>query len=169
MLNRKIEIAVALVFATLILFGFYLTSQIDLAFSIDLEQVSGPRAYPGIIFASMLFFNVLLLAQQCLKLRKRRSEAGGAAASDEPLFAPAAIKVVWVLLALIVFVLTYERLGYLLTMLPLMLVVAKMNGAEKNTTAVLVCAALYILCLVVFRYGLDTVLPEGLLGIDMVL
>ena len=58
MANPRVELAVTLVFVGLVILGLYLTSQIDLAFSSDLETFSGPRAYPGLILSIMLLLFV---------------------------------------------------------------------------------------------------------------
>jgi len=70
--------------------------------------------------------------------------------------------------ALTVFVLLFERVGYILTMIPLLVLVAHLCGARSWVISTVVSLCLTALCLVIFRYGLATVLPEGLFGIDAV-
>ena len=71
MLNPRIELAVTLAFVFAILFGLYQTSQIDLAFSSDLETFSGPRAYPGLILSALLVLSLSIAAIQCRRPDRR--------------------------------------------------------------------------------------------------
>ena len=78
--------------------------------------------------------------------------------------APAAI-----LLAIIVlFCFALEPIGYILTMIPLLIVTSRLNGARNWPVKIVVSALLATVCLVIFRYALNTVLPEGILGIDRI-
>jgi len=162
MLNQRIELAVTLTFVIAILLGLFLTSRIDLAFSSDLETFSGPRAYPGLILSVLLALIVLVGANQIRKL-VRNSDQGS---EHEPFFDRRAILSASLFASLVVFVLTFERIGYILTMVPLLILVALLCGARSAPRVVLAAVGFAAVCLVIFRYGLATILPEGLLGID---
>lgn len=160
MLNPRVELAITLAFMSLILLALYFTSQIDLAFSSDLETFSGPRAYPGLILGVLLFLNFGVAVSQ---IRGVRDELR---ATTEPFFSERS-KWAGVLFALLlIFVLTFEPVGYILTMVPLLIGVAFLCGAQRPVWAVIVAVGLTAVCLVTFRYGLSTVLPEGVFGID---
>ena len=64
-LRQRELVSVCMLFAVVI-FYFYLTTQIDLAFSSELEKITGPRAYPRIILGAMTFLGLLLLFQAFL-------------------------------------------------------------------------------------------------------
>lgn len=162
-MTTRFELIVACGFLVLILFGLHQTYQIDLAFSSDLETFSGPRAYPGLILGLTLAMTLGVLAS--LLLSPRPASGDDAA----PLFHRGTLKAIWVLAALAGFVLLLEPVGYLLTMVPLLMVTARMNGARRWLTAAMVSILMALACLAVFRYGLNTVLPEGVLGIDAIL
>ena len=68
--------------------------------------------------------------------------------------------------ALLAFVLAFEPLGYLLTMVPLLMATAYLCGCRNGWRNLLVAVAASLVCLAALRYGLDTVLPEGVLGVD---
>lgn len=149
----------ALVIAAAALVGLILTSQIDLAFSSHLNALTGPRGYPGLILAGIL---VLALA---LAVRAPARQA----AEEEPAQPGGRARAAGVYLALCLFVLLFEPLGYILAMPPLLVAVAMLGGARRWADAVAVAVLMAIICLLAFRYGLDTVLPEGILGVDMIL
>ena len=158
----RFELVVACAFLVLILLGVQQTYRIDLAFSSDLETFSGPRAYPGLILGLMLVANLGVIAS--LLFSRQPVER-----SDEPLFTRGTVDAAIVLLALVVFVFTFEPLGYLVAMIPLLIVSSMMNGARNLLVAAIVSTLMALACLVIFRYVLNTVLPEGVLGIDMIL
>lgn len=162
MLSARTELVAGLVFTVLIALALVMTSRIDLAFSSDLETFSGPRAYPGIILGVMLALNLAVVAQQLLRIRS--GETGGV----EPVLTGGMRLAAAVFAALVAFLLAFEPVGYILTMVPLLFVAALLNGARSPVAAAVVAVALSAVCLVIFRYGLNTVLPEGVLGIDMV-
>jgi len=54
MIKTRAELIVTLLLIAAVLWGFFLTSRIDLAFSSELETFSGPRAYPNLILCVML-------------------------------------------------------------------------------------------------------------------
>jgi hypothetical protein len=154
--QRELVSATALI-AT-VAFFFYLTSQIDLAFSSELEKLTGPRAYPRIILGAMSIVGLMLLFQAWMapkdKLKKTRW-------SD--------LRAVLFALALIIlFASIFEPLGYLLTVPPLVFAAALLNRAQNMKAAVLVAITASLTLLVTFRYGLNTVLPEGIFAIDQV-
>ena len=158
MKKARAELIVTLLLIVAVLWGFFLTSRIDLAFSSDLETFSGPRAYPGLILGVML----VLLGGTALQLVR------GPQDRDAFAFSETTWRAVGLFAALTAFVLLFERVGYILTMVPLLVLVARLCGARSwviNTVAALCLTAV---CLVIFRYGLATVLPEGLFGIDAV-
>jgi hypothetical protein len=72
----------------------------------------------------------------------------------DPLFTRGTWNALIVFIALILFTLLFERLGYILTMIPLLIVVAIMIGAKNNIAVALVSILLAITCLTIFRYGL---------------
>lgn len=151
----------ALTFTLAICVALYLTSRIDLAFSSDLETFSGPRAYPAMILGAMLVFNVITVLQSGFA---RQDAAPDPARTGLPRTGHA-----MALFAVLVgFCFVFEPVGYLLTMIPLLILVAWLNGARNWPVTILVSVVLALTCLVIFRYALDTVLPEGLLGIDAV-
>ncbi|MEP1207740.1 MAG: tripartite tricarboxylate transporter TctB family protein [Rhizobiaceae bacterium] len=165
MANPRGEFAITLVFIGLVLVGLYLTSRIDLAFSSDLETFSGPRAYPGLILSIMLLF---FAGSAAIQLRNLFRRTAGSSEYQEFIGARA----LWSLalfIALLGFVLLFEEVGYILTMVPLLTVVALLCGAANKTKALIVAICLTTACLIIFRYGLATVLPEGLFGIDAVI
>lgn len=125
MLNPRVEIGVALAFAVAILWGLYQTSQIDLAFSSDLETFSGPRAYPGLILIAMLTLCLAIAGAQFRGLMRGSDDE-----SDHHTFLDK--RVCWsagLLVALCVFILAFERIGYVLTMVPLLTLVACLTSA----------------------------------------
>lgn len=156
MQTTKAPLLFALAFTAAILLGFYLNSRIDLAFSSDLETFSGPRAYPGMILAAMLAFNLLTLFQS-------RQKAPTSVTST-----PRTLQAMALFAVLVLFCFVLEPVGYILTMIPLLIIVARLNGAKSWALTILTSTLLSITCLVIFRYALDTVLPEGLLGIDRI-
>lgn len=157
--QREIRSAIALIVLTVI--GFHLTSRIDLSFSSDLERFTGPRAYPRMILGVMLVLSVLILVRA---LRMPRREPGAARLSLAQLS-----RIGGALFAIAVFVAFFKPLGYILSMPLLMIAVAALNGAKRVWPVVLTAVVATAICLVLFRYGLNTVLPEGLLGIDQIL
>jgi hypothetical protein len=54
----------------------------------------------------------------------------------------------------------------LITLVPLLIAFGYLNGADNLARNALFSVVAAAACLVVFRYGLNTVLPEGILGID---
>ena len=159
MQTTKTPLLITLIFTAAILIGFYLTSRIDLAFSSDLETFSGPRAYPGMILGAILAFNVVTVFQS-----RKEAPSGAIPQISKPRFWQA--MALFAVLVLFCFVL--EPVGYILTMIPLLIFVARLNGAKSWTVTIIASVLLAITCLVIFRYALDTVLPEGLLGIDRI-
>lgn len=164
MLNPRVELVVTLTFVLAILFGLYQTSQIDLAFSSDLETFSGPRAYPGLILSLLLFLSLAIAATQIRSLF-RGSEQG---LVHEPFLNGRTLWSSGLFLSLCVFILFFESIGYILTMVPLLTLVAVLCGAKSLLRALVISVCLTAFCLVIFRYGLATVLPEGIFGIDTV-
>lgn len=164
MLNPRIELAVSVGFIVAILFGLYQTSRIDLAFSSDLETFSGPRAYPGLILSILLVLFVSIAAGQ---FRRVLSDTG----IDSGQVAFLGNRILWsaaLMASLCVFVLSFESIGYILTMVPLLTFVGLLCGARSVLRSIVVSVCLAAVCLMIFRYGLATVLPEGILGIDTV-
>ncbi len=160
---RRVELLSALVMSMLILYGFYLTSLIDLTLSSELETFTGPRAYPRIILAGMFVLALMLVGKAWANRQDDEIDSGPV----EP-FHPRLTKVAMALLILVIFAALFEPLGYLLTLVPLLMAIGYLNGADnlaRNATYSILSMAT---CLVIFRYGLNTVLPEGLLGIDQI-
>lgn len=153
-------------FTGLVAAALYLTRGIDLAFSKDLATLVGPRAYPRMVLGALLVMSCLLL------LRSFRAMKADALTTDrrgDPVrFRPhKALKVGAVFAATLGFALTFEPLGYLVTVPAIMMVIAHVNGGRNYPAMLATSLAMALLCLLVFRYGLNTVLPEGVLGIDM--
>lgn len=165
MINPRVELAITLAFIGAVLVGLYLTSQIDLAFSSKLETFSGPRAYPGLILSIMLVLFAGVGATQMRAMFRRDPDNFEYA----PLFDKQSLWAAALFAALLAFVLTFESVGYILTMVPLLTIVAMLCGATNKMRAFVVAVFLTAVCLITFRYGLATVLPEGWFGIDAVL
>lgn len=159
---RKAEIVGVAALLALVLFGFYQTSLIDLTLSSELETFTGPRAYPRIILGAML----LLLFFQLLKLGIDRNNVAGTDTSQPR--HPRLTKVVVAIATLVLFSATFEPLGYLITVIPLLVAAGYLNGARSPSQIVVFSVIAAAICLVVFRYGLNTVLPEGVFGIDKI-
>lgn len=164
MRNSRVEFAVSIGFIAAILFGIFQTSRIDLAFSSDLEAFSGPRAYPGLILLVLLVLFVSIAAGQVRKILRNT----GRSAEQVSFLDKRAIWSAALMVSLCVFVLTFESIGYILTMVPLLTLVGLLCGAQSVYRSFVVSVCLTAACLVIFRYGLATVLPEGILGIDTV-
>jgi hypothetical protein len=164
MLTPRVELAITGGFVAFILTGLYFTSRIDLAFSSDLETFSGPRAYPRLILFILLALTLVTAAQQFRALRRDEP----ALSRQDAIFDKRSLLAAAMFAALLIFALTFERIGYILTMVPLLTFVALLCGATSVVRALVVSICLTAVCLVIFRYGLSTVLPEGLFGIDAV-
>ncbi len=165
MTTQRSEFAITLGLILLGLLGLYFTSLIDLAFSSDLETFSGPRAYPRIILVVFLaFISIVGINQLRVIFQDKRSRPDAPPVLDKATARPALL-----FAALVVFAIAFECVGYILTMIPLLTGVAVLCGAKKIFRALIVSLILTAVCLVIFRYGLSTVLPEGILGIDAVL
>lgn len=162
---RRIELLSALVMLVLIAGGFYLTTRIDLTLSSELETFTGPRAYPRIILSGMLILGLLLIFKAWGQLRSADPDPDEAAPMP---FHPRLTKVTLALGALVVFTAAFEPLGYIISLFPLLIAIGYLNGANNLARTALFSAAAAIICLVIFRYGLNTVLPEGILGIDQI-
>ncbi|MEM5499973.1 tripartite tricarboxylate transporter TctB family protein [Ahrensia kielensis] len=152
---RSREIAAASFFLALIAAGWGLTYNIDMTFSSDLETLTGPRAYPRLILAVMAVLAVFLLLRS-IRLPKLSEvdELGN---------------IVGVGLAIglcILFIAVFEPLGYILTMPPLVFFTGLLFGKSKPLHVALYSVVIVGLVLIALRYGLNTVLPEGLLGVD---
>ena len=158
MTKTRAELTVTLLLIAAVLWGLVLTRRIDLAFSSDLETFSGPRAYPGLILGVML---VLLVATLFQLMRKPDS-------GTPYVFGARTWRAIGLFAGLSVFVLAFEAVGYILTMVPLLVLVAHLCGARSVALSVIASLCLTAVCLVIFRYGLATVLPEGVFGIDAV-
>lgn len=157
---RQTDSISAVSILALVLFLFYQTSLIDLTLSSELETFTGPRAYPRILLSGMLFLVLLQLGRTWIG-RARET------AVDKTLpIHPRLTKVFLALLTLAMFTAVFEPLGYLITIVPLLIIVGYLNGADSLSRTVTFSVVASAICLVVFRYGLNTVLPEGLLGID---
>ncbi|MBT0958954.1 tripartite tricarboxylate transporter TctB family protein [Alphaproteobacteria bacterium KMM 3653] len=132
-----------------------LTFKIDTTFSSDLETLTGPRAYPRLILSVMAVLAALLLFRST-KLPKL-SEADGLGN----------MVVVGLAIGLcVVFVALFEPLGYIIAMPPLVFSTGLLFGKRKPLQVSLYAAVISGLVLFALRYGLNTVLPEGLLGVD---
>ena len=158
MTKTRAELIVTLLLIVAVLWGIFLTRQIDLAFSSELETFSGPRAYPGLILGVML----ALLGGTALHLLR------GPQDKETFVFSASTWRAAGLFAALTVFVLLFEQVGYILTMVPLLILVAHLCGARSLVLSTVASLCLTAACLVIFRFGLATVLPEGLFGIDAI-
>lgn len=165
MITPMRELAFTAAFVVVIVLGLFFTSRIDLAFSSDLETFSGPRAYPRLVLLSLLALTLGTALGHLGKIRRGQTPD----ARQAPLFTAQTLLAGSLFVALVVFVLTFERIGYILTVVPLLIFVARLCGARSIVRAVIVAVCLSGICLLIFRYGLSTVLPEGIFGIDAVL
>lgn len=159
---RQADLVSAVSILALVFFGFYQTSLIDLALSSELETFTGPRAYPRIILSGMLFLVFLQLGKIWIGRHKE------AAVEIALPVHPRLTKVFLALLTLTMFTAVFEPLGYLITVIPLLIIVGYLNGADNLSRTVIFSVVASAICLIVFRYGLNTVLPEGLIGIDQI-
>lgn len=163
----KRDLIAAVVAFALIIAGFFLTAKIDLSFTSDLETFSGPRAYPALILGLMLALNLVAMAQALWRLRT--ATAGAVSPADKAETVPhGRTKAALAELSLVLFVITFEYLGYILSMWPLLVAISFLFGARQLYRVILVSFLMMLSCLFLFRYGLNTVLPEGILGIDMI-
>ena len=158
MKKTRAELVVTLLLIAAVVWGLFLTGRIDLAFSSELETFSGPRAYPGLILGVML----VLLVGTALPLVRVPQDR------ETYVFGGSTLRAVGLFVALTVFVLFFEQVGYILTMVPLLVLVAHLCGARHWGFSIVASISLTAACLVIFRYGLATVLPEGFFGIDAV-
>jgi len=158
---RHREILAAVGFLIFAAVGFYLTGLIDLSFSPELERFTGPRAYPRTLLAVIAVLAVLLLLGALRLPRAAPVRAEGAP--------PRRWRCLAALGALALFVALFETLGFILAMPPLLIAIALLNGANRLWPVVVTSLVAAAICLLLFRYGLNTVLPEGLLGIDQIL
>ncbi|MDB3936103.1 tripartite tricarboxylate transporter TctB family protein [Granulosicoccus sp.] len=162
MSGRKAEISKALTLLTLVIFGFYQTTTIDLTFSSELELFTGPRAYPRLLLCGMLLLVVIHLGNLVLR-------SDNAINSDVKVpMHPRLSKVILALFVLILFTSIFELLGYLLAIVPLIVTISFLNGANHIIKTCFFAVLISLICLIVFRYSLNTVLPEGVLGIDQI-
>ncbi len=159
-MQAKQDFVSSLVALALILGWLWLTVSIDLSFSSDLETFSGPRAYPRVLLGLALVFNLVILGRAWLQWRAAAGEP------QDEVSTPGRGKVVAAAAVLIAFVLLLEPAGYILTMLPLLIAVAWLFGARRPVIVIGVSLLLMLTCLVAFRFGLNTVLPEGIFAID---
>ncbi len=164
MQDPRAELAGYLVILSVTIFALLLSGTIDMDFASDLEVFAGPRRYPRIILSVILVLDLILIASALRRLSAGNRVRGAVADANWR----GKGKAFAVFVALAAFVLLFKPVGYLLAMFPLLIFVALMNGARNIGRTVLVCSALILICLLVFRYGLNIVLPEGLVGIDMI-
>jgi len=164
MKDLTLELFGQLTLLILAIAAFVLSAQIDMEFASDLEIIGGPRRYPRIILAVFILMNVILIVSTVLKTGSKSELAKPASVNASTL--DGKVRAAAVFLLLIVFVIAFEFVGYLILTGPLLIFVAMMNGARLSVRMVAVCVILTVTCLFVFRYGLNIVLPEGLLGID---
>jgi hypothetical protein len=166
-LKTRTELLASLVSTALVVVGIYLTIRIDLSFSSGMNVFTGPRGYPGVILGAMLLLGLILVGKFA---RQLRAEPGPTSDADDRSEEgrQGKIKAAAAYLAFAVFVLVLEPLGYILAMLALLVVVARLGGARRWSVALLASFVMMLTCLLIFRYGLDTVLPEGIFGIDMI-
>ena len=139
-----------------------LSAQINMDFASELEIFAGPRRYPRIILVIFILMNVILIVTTLLQTKMRTKQTG----SNRTTSQKGKARAFAVLVSLIAFIVGLEAIGYLILTIPLLIFVALMNGAKRSLATIIVCVGLTIVCLLIFRYGLNVVLPEGVLGID---
>ena len=156
------ELSGQLILLAMAVGALILSAQINMEFASELEIFAGPRRYPRIILIIFILMNLILIASTLFNAKKLNR------ATEPPTAAPVngKLRAFAVLIALIAFVIALEHIGYLILTAPLLVFVALMNGARKSISTIAVCVVLTISCLLIFRYGLNIVLPEGILGID---
>jgi hypothetical protein len=138
-----------------------LTLQLDVDLQRNVGGAIGPEAYPGLLAAAILLLALLLLWQAA----RGRVEADPDASMDATPAGRAGYQRVVLALALLCgFTLLLEPLGFLIAM-PLMLVLLMRLTGDRRWWLTLPAALLMTLLLYgFFRYGMNLVLPEGLLG-----
>lgn len=162
MSKAKLELAAYAIFTCLVVVSLILTSRIDLAFSKDLISYAGPRAYPAIVLGTLLVMSCILLIQTVRNVLATREK-------ERVVFdAGKAAKVATVFVASLVFAATFEPVGYLITVPAIMVIIAYVSGGRRFMAMLATSVVMAFLCLLVFRYGLNTVMPEGILGIDAI-
>ncbi len=165
-MTARTELIAAAAIFLVICAGLFFTWQIDLSFTSDLETFSGPRAYPGLILGIMLVFNLAALGQAAWRLSREAPAISTQQVQTEP---HGKIKAATAEISLILFVVAFEHLGYILSMWPLLIAMSCLFGARRPLPIIAVTFLMMITCLLLVRYGLNTVLPEGIFSIDMIL
>ncbi len=157
---RTRELVSAATILILVAFGYHLTGFIDLSFSSELERFTGPRAYPRMILAVMLVLSLLLLIRAYI--------FAPAMADEDATDTAGRGKVALAVLSIALFVAVFEWIGFIVCMPVLLFSIGMLHGARYPARVAVTALIAAAVCLVVFRYGLNTVLPEGLLGIDQI-
>jgi len=145
-----------------------LTLTLDVELQRQVGGAIGPEAYPGLL-ALLIIALALLLAVRAARGGTSRTapEIAGTDELDDAVFASGAPNrrgVVLTLGLLCLYTLLLPPVGYLLATPPalvgLMLLTGERRWLLMIIGAVLLTAVLYLF----FRYGMNLVLPEGLLG-----
>ena len=139
--NRTLGAMALLMAAVLVVFGWGLVAPFA-------YEPVGPRAFPMITAALIGFCGIILLIQ-----------GGGEA---EPVGGRTLLGLLMIAATLFVYALAFERLGYVLSTLAMSAVVARLFGAswtQAGISGLILSVGSYLL----FDYGLDVVLPAGIL------
>jgi hypothetical protein len=148
-----------------ILAALWVSGSIDVAqFGVN-ERLSGPRGYPRALLLVGLALAVALVVVTLRRARRHRD--ADAHDGDVSISEPA--RPLALLAGLVVFSLALETAGYLIAMSLLLVYGARIYGARSWWQTLAAASGFTLASIVLFRYGLDTVLPEGWLGIDAVL
>ncbi len=146
----------------IVLAALWVSGSIDIAQFGITERLSGPRGYPRALLAVGL---VLALALAVASLRRSRRPADAGEQGEEVSISQP-LRPLALLAGLVVFTLVLETAGYLIAMSALLVYGAHIYGARRWWHALAAAIAFTLASIVLFRFGLDTVLPEGWLGID---
>jgi putative tricarboxylic transport membrane protein len=139
-----------------------LTLRLDVDLQRNVGGAIGPEAYPGLLAAAILLLSLLLLWQT---LRGRAEPAVLQELATAPDQRPAASgRVLLALLLLCAYTLLLEPLGFLVATPLLLIALMRLTGERRWWLAVPSALLMTVLLYAFFRYGMNLVLPEGLLG-----
>lgn len=148
----------------LILAALWVSGSIDIAQFGVTERLSGSRGYPRVLLLAGLGLGIALVVVSVQAMRRPGGDEGAAEFSVAEPARPFAL-----LIGLVVFALALDTAGYLIAMSVLLVFCARLYGAQRWWQAVAAALAFTLASIVLFRFGLDTMLPEGWLGIDALL
>ncbi len=147
----------------LILAALWVSGSIDIAQFGVTERLSGPRGYPRALLLAGLALGIALVVVTLQATRRHGNDSPADFSIAEP-GRPFAL-----LVGLVGFALALDTVGYLIAMIVLLVFCARLYGARRWWQAIAAAIVFTLGSIVLFRFGLDTVLPEGWLGIDAML